>query len=127
MHPGCRVAWPAMPDAVKGGLFVGAAVVTGILVGLLVPPLVGAERGTAKRPRVQAAPLPTMPSVIGQPLDQAQGELRRRGISYVTDAPDIVKTLVPQILEVCRSEPAPQASVRGSAHLHAALAGTCNI
>jgi hypothetical protein len=115
-----------MSDAVKGGLFVGAAVMTGLLAGLFVPPLVGAERPAAKRPRAQAA-LPTMPSIIGQPLDEAQAELRRRGISYETDAPGLVKSVLPQILEVCKTEPGPQALVRGSAHLHAALAGTCDL
>ena len=78
----------------------GAAVATGILVGLLVPSLVGAERGT-KGPRAHAAPLPQMPSVVGRPLDEAQSELRGRGITYVTDAPDIVEVVVPSILEVC--------------------------
>jgi hypothetical protein len=115
-----------MPDAVKGGLFVGAAVATGILVGLLVPSLVGAERAT-KGPRADKSLLPKMPSVVGQPLDEAQRELRGRGITYVTDAPDIVEVVVPDILEVCESEPAPGKSIRGSARLHVALARTCHI
>ena len=115
-----------MPDAVKGGLFVGAAVATGILVGLLVPSLVGAERGT-KGPRAHGAPLPQMPSVVGRPLDEAQSELSGRRITYVTDAPDIVEVVVPNILEVCESEPAPGKSIRGSARLHVAFAGTCDI
>jgi hypothetical protein len=114
-----------MSDAVKGGLFVGAAVTTGILVGLLVPSLVGAERDTAKRARTHPA-LPAMPSVIGQPLDEAQRKLRRRGIDYVTDAPDIVEIVVPDILEVCESDPAPGAPVRGGARLRAKIAGTCD-
>lgn len=116
-----------MPDAMKGGLFVGAAVATGILVGFFVPSVVGAERETAKRPRAQMSRLPTMPSVIGQPLDEAQGELRRRGIPYVADAPDIVEVVVPDILEVCGSEPGPGRGVRGSARLRTALTGTCHI
>ena len=116
-----------MPDAIKGGLFVGAAVAIGILGGLLVPALVGAEKEAAKRPRTHATVLPTMPSVIGQPLDQAQGELRRRRIRYVTDAPDFVERLVPGILEVCESDPGAGTSARGGARLRAALAGTCEI
>jgi PASTA domain-containing protein len=116
-----------MPDAVKGGLFVGAAVVTGILVGLLAPSLVGAERDTAKGPRAHKPLLPTMPTVVGEPLDEAQAELRRRGITYETDAPHIVETVVPDILEVCESDPVPGRSVRGSARLHVALARTCGI
>src|SRR5688500_13704751 len=116
-----------MPDAVKGGLFVGAAVATGILIGLFVPSLVGAERETTKGPRAQKPLLPTMPSLAGQPLDEAEGELRRRGIAYVSDAPDIVEVVVPAILEVCESEPAAGRSVRGSARLHVAVTGTCNI
>ena len=115
-----------MPDAVKGGLFVGAAVATGLLVGLLVPSLVGAGRETAERSRTQA-PLPTMPSVIDQPLDEAQRELRSRGIDSVTDAPHFVEVAVPQVLDVCESEPAPGGRVRGSARLHVALAGTCRL
>ena len=113
-------------DAVKGGLFVGAAVLTGLLVGLFVPSLVGPERDTAKRPRPHAS-LPTMPSVIDQPLDEAQSELHSRGIHYVTDVPHIVEVAAPGILDVCDSEPAPGKSVRGSARLHVSIAGTCHI
>jgi hypothetical protein len=116
-----------MPDVVKGGLFVGAAVVTGVLVGLLVPTLVGGERETAKGSRAQKVVLPTMPSVVGEPLDEARTELKGRGIAYETDAPQIVETVVPDILEVCESDPAPGKSVRGSARLHVALARTCGI
>ena len=116
-----------MPDAVKGGLFVGTAVAIGILVGLLAPSLVGAERQTAKRPRAHTPPPPSMPAVIGKPLDEAEAALRSRGIDYVTDAPDLVEMLVPAVLEVCESEPAPGKSVRGSARLRAELKGTCNI
>lgn len=105
----------------------GAAVATGILVGLFVPSLLGAGRETAKGPRAHESPLPTMPSIVGQPLDEARGELRRRRITYVTDAPDIVEVVVPDILEVCESEPGPGRSIRGSARLYVALAGTCNI
>jgi hypothetical protein len=115
-----------MPDAVKGGLFVGAAVAAGILAGLLVPRLVVAE--DAKSPqRAQAPPLPTMPSVVGRPLDEADLALRRRGIDYVTDAPQFVERVVPMVLEVCESEPAEGAAVRGDARLHAAIVGTCGI
>jgi hypothetical protein len=116
-----------MPEAVKGGLFVGAAVVTGILVGFIVAPLFGGERNPAKRQRAHAALLPKMPNVIGQRLDEAAGELRRNRVRYVTDAPDIVEKVVPSILEVCESEPGPGSSVRGSAHLRTALPGTCGI
>jgi hypothetical protein len=116
-----------MSDAVKGGLFVGVAVVTGVLVGLLAPTLVGSERETARGTLAQKAQLPTMPSVVGEPLDQARTELRGRGIAYETDAPQIVETVVPDILEVCESDPAPGGSVRGSARLHVALARTCGI
>jgi hypothetical protein len=116
-----------MPDAVKGGLFVGAAVAAGILAGLLVPRLVVAE--DAQRPqRAHAAPsLPTMPSVVGRPLDEADLALRRRGIDYVTNAPDVVERVVPMVLEVCETEPAEGAAVRGSARVRAALVGTCAI
>jgi len=116
-----------MPDVVKGGLFVGAAVTTGILFGLLLPQLVGAERDHAKGPQAHAPPAPTMPDVVGESLDQARSELGRRGIAYTTDVPGIVERTVPEILDVCASEPAPGKHVRGSARLHAALAGTCGI
>src|SRR5688500_5748387 len=109
-----------MPDAIKGGLFVVAAVATGILAGLFVPSLVGAKREAAKGPRAQESQLPTMPSVLGQSLDEAKEELRGRGITYVTDAPDIVEAVVPEVLEVCDSEPAPGRNIRGSARLHVA-------
>jgi hypothetical protein len=68
-----------------------------------------------------------MPGVVGRRLDEAQAELDRRGIRYSTDAPDIVEVVAPGILEVCESEPAPGASVRGRARLRAAIAGTCGI
>jgi hypothetical protein len=116
-----------MPDALKGGLFVGAAVITGVLVGLLLPTLVGPERETARGSRAEKVVLPTMPSVVGERLDQAQSELQGRGISYETNAPTFVEEVVPDILEVCESEPAPGRSVRGSARLHVALARTCGI
>ena len=116
-----------MPASVKGGLFVGGAVAVGILAGLLIPTLVGAERGAGNGTRGHTAQLPTMPSLIGRPLDEAKGELRRRRIAYVTDAPSIVEAVAPGILEVCESVPAPGARVRGSARLNAALAGTCGI
>jgi hypothetical protein len=45
----------------------------------------------------------------------------------MTDAPRIVETTVPGILEVCESEPAPQRGIRGRAQLHVSLAGTCGI
>lgn len=108
----------------KGGLFVGAAVLTGLLAGLLLPSLVGPD--PARGPRAHAL-APTMPSVIDQPLDEAQSELRRRGIRYVTDAPHIIEVTVPGVLDVCDSEPAPGRSVHGSARLHVAFAGTCHI
>ena len=116
-----------MSDAVKGGLFVGAAVATGILVGLFVPSLVGADRETTNKPRAQKPSLPTMPSVVGRPLDEAEGQLRSRGIAYVADAPDIVEVVAPGILEVCASEPAAGRSIRGDARLHVAVTGTCDI
>lgn len=125
-HLSAEVAWPAMPDAVRGGLFVAAAVVTGLLAGFLVPPLFGAERETA-RPRAKTPPPPTMPSVIGQPLDEAQTTLRRRGIAYSTGGPEIVKTVMPELLEVCESEPVSGQSVRGTARLHTAVRGTCDL
>jgi hypothetical protein len=116
-----------MPDAVKGGLFVGAAVVTGIVAGLLLAPSFGDEGRGGNRPRVQESLLPTMPSVVGEPLDEARDELRRRGIGYVTDAPEIVEAVAPGILEVCESEPGPGRSIRGNARLHTAFTGTCDI
>ena len=115
-----------MPSAVKGGLFVGAAVAAGMLAGLLVPSMVVAEReprANANRPPEQA--LPTMPSLVGRPLDEAEDELRRRDISYSTDGPQLVEVLVPTVLEVCETEPVAGAQVRSEARLRTAVAGTC--
>lgn len=116
-----------MRGPVKGGLFVGAAVAVGLLAGLILPSLVIAERETAKRPRAGTPSLPTMPSLIGRPLDEAEDELRRRGIPYTTDAPDLVEIVAPKVLEVCETEPGPGEKVRGGARLRASLAGTCGI
>jgi hypothetical protein len=116
-----------MRGPVKGGLFVGAAVAVGLLAGLIVPSLVVAERDPSKQSRASVPPLPTMPSLVGRPLDEAEDELRRRGITYTTDAPNLVEMVVPKVLEVCETEPAPGAKIRSGAHLRAALAGTCDI
>ena len=106
----------------------GAAVATGLLAGLLVPSLVGTEREAARGAGREHESLPpTMPGVIGESLDRARSRLARRGISYVTDAPGIVEDTVPQILEVCGSEPGPGRRVRGSARLSTAITGTCDI
>jgi hypothetical protein len=115
-----------MPDSLKGGLFVGAAVAVGLLVAFLVPPLVvGSE--TANQPKTDAPPPPAMPNVIGRPLDEAEEELARRGIAYVTDRGEIFGVVVPSIWEVCETEPGGGEKVRGTAHLHAALPSTCDI
>jgi hypothetical protein len=71
-----------------------------------------------------------MPGIIGRRLDEARDELRRRGIPYVTDAPDFVEVaevVAPRAVEVCDTEPGPGRSVRGRAHLYASFAGTCGI
>ena len=117
----------AMHGPLKGGLFVGTAVAVGLIAGLILPSLVTAERETTKRPRAGTPSLPTMPSLIGLPLDEAEDELRRRGISYTTDAPDLVEIVVPTVLEVCETEPAPGEKVREGARVSASLAGTCSI
>jgi hypothetical protein len=116
-----------MRGPLKGGLFVGSAVAVGILAGMLVPSLVVAERETPKRPGAQTASLPTMPSLVGLPLDEAESVLAGRGIEYETDGPSLIEGAVPTIFEVCEIEPAAGAKVRGSARLRTALAGTCGI
>jgi hypothetical protein len=110
----------------KGGLFVGAAVAFGFLFAFLVPPLV-VGRETAKGPRTDEPPLPTMPTVVGRPLDEAEEELGRRRIAYVTDGGDIFGIVVPSVWEVCETDPGGGEKVRGTAHLRAALPGTCSI
>ena len=114
-----------MSDSLKGGLFVGAAVVVGLLVAFLVPQMV-AGRGTAKGQQAQAPPAPVMPNVVGRPLDEAERELRRREIAYVTDEGDVLGVVVPSVWEICETEPRPGARVRQSARLRAALPGTCD-
>jgi hypothetical protein len=114
-----------MSDSLKGGLFVGAAVAVGFLVAFLVPPLVvGGENANGKP---DAPPLPTMPNMIGRPLDEAEDELRRRGIAYVTDRADIFGIVVPSIWEVCETEPSGGEKIRGTARLRAALPGICHV
>ena len=93
-----------MSGSLKGGLFVGAAVAVGLLVAFLVPPLVvGSE--TAKGPRTKSR-LPAMPHVVGRPLDEAEDELGRRGIAYVTDGEEVFGIVIPSIWEVCETSPA---------------------
>ena len=115
-----------MPDSLKGGLFVGAAVAVGFLFAFLVPPLV-VGRKAANEPKTDAPPLPAMPNVIGRPLDEAEEELRRRGIAYVTDGGEIFGIAVPSIWEVCETVPGGGEKVRHTAHLRAALPSTCDI
>lgn len=114
-----------MSDSLKGGLFVGAAVAVGLLVAFLVPTMV-VGRGAAKGQRAQAPPPPVMPNVVGRPLDEAERELRRREITYVTDEGDVLGVVVPSVWEICETVPRPGARVRQSARLRAALPGTCD-
>ena len=115
-----------MPDSLKGGLFVGAAVAVGLLVAFLLPPLV-VGRETAKDPKADRPPPPAMPNVVGRPLDEAEAELARRGIRYETDGGDIFGIVLPSVWEVCETRPGRGERVRGTAHLRAALPSTCNI
>ena len=114
-----------MSDSLKGGLFVGAAVTVGLLVAFLVPPMV-AGRGSAKGQREQAPP-PVMPDVVGRKLDEAERELRRHEIAYVTDEGDVFGVVVPSVWEICETRPAAGTRVRRSARLRAALPGTCDL
>jgi hypothetical protein len=115
-----------MAGPLKGGLFVGAAVAVGLLLAFLVPSLV-VGREAAKPPRTDAPPPPSMPNVIGRPLDEAEQQLGRRGIAYVTDGGDILGIVLPSVWEVCETEPGAGESVRGTARLRAALPSTCGI
>jgi hypothetical protein len=108
----------------KGGLFVGAAVAVGLLAAFLVPQLV-VGRGTAKATKADA--LPAMPNLVGRPLDEAEAELGRRRIAYVTDGGDILGIVMPAIWEVCETRPRAGEKVRGTAHLRAALPSACGI
>jgi hypothetical protein len=111
----------------KGGLFVGSAVAVGLIAGMLVPSLVVADKEPQRRPNGGTVALPTMPSLVGLPLDEAEDVLASRGIEYVTDGPRVFEGAVPTIFEVCETEPSAGAKVRGSAHLRTTLAGTCGI
>lgn len=115
-----------MSGSLKGGLFVGGAVAVGLLAGFLLPPLV-MGRETAKRPSADRPPLPAMPDVVGLPLDEAEAELSRREIAHVTDSGDIFGVVMPSVWEVCETEPGAGEKIRGTAHLRAALPGTCAI
>jgi hypothetical protein len=112
-------------DSLKGGLFVGAAVAVGLLVAFLVPAMV-MGRGAAKGQRAQTPPPPVMPNVVGRPLDEAERELRRREITYVTDEGDVLGVVVPSVWEICETVPRAGAPVRQSARVRAALPGTCD-
>jgi len=114
-----------MSGSLKGGLFVGAAVTVGLLVAFLLPPLVvGTE--TAKRPKSKST-LPAMPDVVGRPLDEAEDELGRRGIAYVTDGEEVFGVVIPSLWEVCETVPGGGAKVHGTARVHAAPPSTCGI
>src|SRR6185312_10992317 len=106
--------------------FVGVAVALGVFAGILLPRLVAAERDSGKRSKTVAASK-TMPSIVGLSLEEAEQDLGRRGIAYVTNGGDILGVVVPSIWEVCASEPGAGATVRGTVHLHAAFPGACGI
>jgi hypothetical protein len=114
-----------MSASLKGGLFVGAAVAVGLLAAFLVPPLV-VGREAAKGPRTKAT-LPVMPDVVGQPLDEAEQELGRRRIAYVTDGGEVFGIVIPSIWQVCETVPGGGAKVHGTAHVRAAPPSICGI
>jgi len=116
----------AMSGFAKGGLFVGGAVAVGLLAGFLLQPLV-AGSGGAEASRSGAPRLPAMPDVVGLPLEEAEAVLSRRDIAHATDDGDVFGVVIPSVWEVCETEPAAGERVRGSAHLRAALPGTCGI
>ena len=115
-----------MSGPMKGGLFVGAAVAVGLLAGFLLPSVVMSGEGAATD-GTDKAPRPAMPDVIGQPLNQAEDTLGRRGIAYVTDGGDIFGIAVPSIMEVCETVPGAGMPVRGTVRVRAALSSTCAI
>ena len=115
-----------MSSSMKGGLFVGAAVAVGLLAGFLVPPLVSGREADKGR-KTNAQQVPSMPNIIGRPLAEAEKELARHGIAYVTDSEDIVGIVVPSVWEVCETKPSVGEKVRGAAHVRAALPSTCGI
>jgi hypothetical protein len=115
-----------MSGSLKGGLFVAGAVAVGLLAAFLLPPLV-VGRETAKGPRTDTPPLPAMPDIIGLPLDEAELELSRREIAHVTDNEDVLGVVMPSIWEVCETEPGAGEEIHGTAHVRAALPGTCGI
>ena len=115
-----------MSASLKGGLFVGAAVAVGLLAAFLVSPVVvGRETGAGSKG--DARPLPVMPQLTGRPMDEAEAELGRRGIAYVTDGGDILGVVVPSVWEVCETVPGGGQKVRRTARLRTALPGTCAI
>jgi hypothetical protein len=114
-----------MSASLKGGLFVGAAVAVGFLAAFLVSPVVvGRETGEGSK---DLRPLPVMPQLTGRPMDEAEAELGRRGIAYVTDGGDILGVVVPSVWEVCETVPGGGQKVRRTARLRTALPGTCAI
>ena len=68
-----------------------------------------------------------MPHVVGRPLDEAEAELARRGIAYVTEGEEVFGIVIPSIWEVCETVPGEGAKVHGTAHLSAAPPSTCGI
>ena len=115
-----------MPDFAKGCLFVGAAVVVGMLAGLAVPLFVdpGTDRAATIASRKPVAPRPVMPDLVGQKLDVAQETLDRRGMDHETVG-GVLGVVVPSVFEVCETEPAPGQQVHGTAYLHVELPGLC--
>ncbi len=115
-----------MSGPIKGGLFVGAAVAVGLLAGFLLPGLVVGREGAATAEAGQP-PRPSMPDVVGRPLDEAEDLLGRRGIAYRTDGGDVFGIEVPSVMEVCDTVPAAGERLHGAVRVRAALSGTCAI
>lgn len=126
----------------RAGLFLGAAVLAGVVAGVIVPVLAvsGDSRDRAGRRAVLAdrdrnssgaanrdstTSSPAMPDVIGEPLDVADQQLDERGIPHDTEGGGLFGVIDDSNWEVCDTYPGAGEPVRDIALLAIDRPGEC--
>jgi hypothetical protein len=123
-------------------LFIGAAVLVGVVAGVIVPVLAisgdsrdragrravvaGGDRNSSGAANRDSAPSsPDMPDVVGESLDVADQQLDERGIPYDTEGGGLFGVIDDSNWEVCDTYPDAGEPVRDSALLAVDRPGEC--
>jgi hypothetical protein len=114
----------------RAGFFLGAAVLAGVVAGIIIPVVAINERDQPHRRAVVAdrdrgSSGHKMPDVVGQPLDIADRDLDERGIPYDTEGGGLFGVIDDSNWEVCDTYPDAGEPVRDSALLAVDRPGEC--